>query len=262
VGVASIVVVAGERSESLAHTLGRLADHAPDGTQLIVAAEDVSAERAERLAALDAVDPGAPGVVTEVVWLTAGLGHATALNSGVRRAMASVVIVLDASLEPSGDFITPLVRALDDPGIGVAGAFGLRSGDLRHFEPAPAGDVDTIDGCLIAFRRDDYAARGPLDEKFRLDPHLDTWWSLVLRDEGEDSEPRRAVAIALPVGGHEGRDHAGPAGTVGPAGPVGPAGALRDRQTKRNFYRVIERFGARRDLLLAPAGTKRRRSGK
>jgi len=37
----------------------------------------------------------------------------------------------------------------------------VTSADLRHFEAAPAGDVDAIEGYCLAFRRDDFAARGP-----------------------------------------------------------------------------------------------------
>ena len=177
------------------------------------------------------------------------LGRAVALNAAIRRALADVVIVLDASLEPSGDFITPLVRALDDPAVGVAGAFGLRSVDLRHFDAAPAGDVDAIDESLQAFRRSDYVERGPFDEKFRLARYLDIWWSLVLRDQGEGRDPRRALAIDLPIAGREPRDQ------------EASGAAERDRLTKRNFYRLIDRFGARRDLLLASASASRGGSG-
>ena len=41
--------------------------------------------------------------------------------------------------------------------------------------------------------------RGPLDERFRFYRNLDIWWSLVLRDQGEDAPPRRAVRIADPA---------------------------------------------------------------
>ena len=72
-------------------------------------------------------------------------------------------------------------------------------GDRRErpppFDDAPAGDVDAIEGYCIAFRRADVAARGPLDEHFRFYRNLDIWWSLVLRDEGEGTAPRRAVAV-------------------------------------------------------------------
>lgn len=250
IGVASIVLRPGARPEDLSHVPGLVAGHAPDGTQLIIVAEDVSPDMAERLADLDAVDPGAPGVATEVVWLTSGLGYATALNAAIRRALAAVVIVLDASLEPSGDFVTPLVRALDDQAVGVTGAFGLRSRDLRHFDATAAGVVDAIDGRVLAFRRSDYAERGPLDEKFRLARYLDIWWSLVLRDEGEGHDPRRALALDLPIAGHESGDHE-------PGDHETSGASERDRLTKRNFYRVIDRFGGRRDLLLASAPNDR-----
>ena len=91
--------------------------------------------------------------------------------------------------------MTPLARALDDATVAVAGGWGITSTDLRKFEDAPAGDVDAIEGYLTAFRRADAAARGPLDERFRFYRNLDIWWSLVLRDEGEDEPPRRAVSL-------------------------------------------------------------------
>ena len=69
-----------------------------------------------------------------------------------------VVILLDTSVEPTGDIVTPLVRALDDPTVAVAGGWGIVSADLRHFEEAPAGDVDAIEGYCQAFRRADYAS--------------------------------------------------------------------------------------------------------
>ena len=98
-------------------------------------------------------------------------------------------------MEPTGDLVTPLVHALDDPTVAVTGGWGIVSTDLRKFEDAPAGDVDAIEGYVMAFRRADCAARGPLDERFRYYRNLDIWWSLVLRDEGEGSPPRRAVSL-------------------------------------------------------------------
>ena len=112
---------------------------------------------------------------------------------GMRRATAPVAVLMDTSVEPTGDVVTPLVQALDDPSVAVVGGWGITSADLRKFEDAPAGEVDAIEGYLLAFRRADYAARGPLDERFRFYRNLDIWWSLVLRDEGEGSAPRRAV---------------------------------------------------------------------
>jgi hypothetical protein len=175
-----------------------------------------------------------------VIWTSERLGHAAATNAGLRRASAPVAILLDTSLEPVGDVVTPLVRALDDPTVAVTGAWGIVSADLRRFEDGPAGDVDAIEGYCQAFRREDVAARGPLDERFRFYRNLDIWWSLVLRDEGEANRPRRALRLAdLPFVRHEHRGYA--------SLPPGE----RDRLGRRNFYRVMDRFGSRQDLLLA-----------
>ena len=111
------------------------------------------------------------------------------LNAGLRRASGPIVILLDTSVEPEGDVVTPLVDALRDPTVGVVGRWGIVSTDLRKFEDAPAGDVDAIEGYVQAFRRADFAERGPLDERFRFYRNLDIWWSLVLRDEGERTRP-------------------------------------------------------------------------
>ena len=119
------------------------------------------------------------------MWTSERLGHAAATNIGIRRVEAPVVILLDTSLEPTGDFVTPLVRALDDEPVAVAGGWGITSTDLRTFEDAPAGEVDAIEGYVQAFRRSDAAAFGPLDERFRFYRNLDIWWSLVLRDGAE-----------------------------------------------------------------------------
>ncbi|MEO7118947.1 MAG: glycosyltransferase, partial [Candidatus Limnocylindrales bacterium] len=226
-GAATVVVVATDWPADVDRAVAGILADAPEGTSVVVVANDSA----------DGYDPPAD---TEVVWTSARLGHATAINAGIRRATAPVVVLLDASVEPTGDFVTPLVAALAAEGVAVAGAFGVTSGDLRTFAEAPAGDVDAIEGYCLAFRRGDFVTRGPLDEHFRFYRNLDLWWSLVLRDEGEGGPPRRAVAIDLPLVRHEHREW-----TQTPE-------EERSRLSKRNFYRIIDRFGRRYDLLLAP----------
>ncbi|HET7727194.1 MAG TPA: glycosyltransferase [Candidatus Limnocylindrales bacterium] len=254
VGVASVVLVATDWIEDVVRAVGALAGQVPDGTQVIVVANDPTdgdgpIDALSALETLDRRDPGAPGVVTELVRTSARLGHAAALNVGVRRASAPVVVLVDPSVEATGDVITPLVRTLDDPTVAVAGPFGIVSSDLRRFEEAPEGvvDVDAIEGYALAFRRADYVERGPFDEHFTFYRNLDIWWSLVLRDEGEGERPRRAVRVpGLPVRRHEHR-----------AWAVTPE-AERDRLSKKNFYRVLKRFATRGDLLVSGPGSPRR----
>jgi cysteinyl-tRNA synthetase len=234
-GLATIVLVATDWPADLERALTGLRAHAPAGISVVVVADDPSPEQAAALEALETLGAG-----PDVVWTSDRLGQGAVLNIGIRRARAPVVVVLDTSIEPTGDFVTPLVEALTDPSVAVAGAFGITSSNLRQFQDAAPGDVDAIEGYVLAFRRADAADRGPLDERFRFYRNLDIWWSLVLRDEGEGNPPRRAVALGdLPLQRHEHR------------GWSSLPDDERDRQSKRNFYRIIDRFGSRRDLLVA-----------
>jgi hypothetical protein len=239
IGLATAVFVAEDWPEDLARLMASLTEHGPDGLQVVVVANGPSSEQDAALATLDVVDPGAPGIETEVVWTSARLGHAAALNAGIRRAAAEVIVLFDTSVELTGDMITPLVRWLDDESVALVGPFGIVSNDLRRFQEAEPGDVDAIEGYCQAFRRSDYLARGPLDEHFRFYRNLDIWWSLVLRDEGPERPPRRAVAPAeVPLERHEHR------------GWTSLPDDERDRLSKRNFYRILDRFRDRRDLLV------------
>jgi len=247
IGLATVVLIATDWPEDLSRALAGLRAGSSAGTSVVIVADGPSAEQEAALDALEQAEGEAAGsgpvaVPVEIVWTSERLGHAAATNIGLRRAGAPVVILLDTSVEPTGDVVTPLVHALDDTNVAVAGGWGIVSSDLRKFEDAPAGDVDAIEGYLVAFRRADAAERGPLDERFRFYRNLDIWWSLVLRDSGEDAPPRRAVSLdGMPAVRHEHRGY-----TSLPADE-------RDRQSKRNFYRIIDRFGWRRDLLTKEA---------
>lgn len=234
-GPATVVLIATDRAAELERTLAGLRAWAPAGTGIVIVTDGPTAEMAALLDGLPPADD------LDVVWTDARLGPAATANIGIRRARAAVVIQLDAGLEPTGDVVTPLVHALDDPTIAVVGGWGSTSDDVRRFVPAPVGDVDVIDPGCLAFRRADAVARGPLDEHFRSAGPLATWWSLVLRDAGEEAAPRRAVRIAdLPLDGE-------PAHTQGDAPSADPEVA---RAIKRDRYRIIDRFGWRRDLLI------------
>jgi hypothetical protein len=238
-GLATVVLLATDWPADVDRALTGLGAHAPDGTDAVIVANGPSDDQESALTDLETTDGGEGRLATEVVWTSERLGHAAALNAGIRRAGASVVVLLDPSVEPTGDLVTPLVRTLDDPMVAVAGPWGVRSVDLRHFEEAEPGEVDAIEAYALAFRREDYVVRGPLDERFRFYRNLDLWWSLVLRDEGEGSIPRRALRVPdAPAVRHEHR------------GWESLEPAERDRLSKRNFYRILDRFGARRDLLV------------
>jgi len=244
-GIATVILVATDWPSDLARAQRSLLRHAPSGTQVVIVANAPSDEQTAALEAIDDRDAAAAGLTTEIVRTAVRLGHAAALNAGIRRAAARVVMVLDTSVEPEGDLVSALAAALEDDTVAIAGAFGVVSDDLRSFADAAPGtvDVDAIEGYAMAFRRTDYVARGPLDEHFVFYRNLDIWWSLVLRDQGEhdpdDAPPRRAVRVtSVQVVRHEQREWGGM-----------PAGQ-RDRLSKKNYYRVLKRFASRRDLLV------------
>jgi hypothetical protein len=242
-GLATVVLVATDWPTDLERTLGAIGSHRPAGLQIVVVADGPSQE--QEIALLATSSPigqtAPPAGGPEIVWTSGRLGHAAALNAGIRRALAPVVILMDTSVEVRGDAATLLARVLDDPTVGVAGPWGFRSPDLRRFEEVAAGPADAIGGYCQAFRREDAISRGPLDEHFRFYRNLDIWWSLVLRDEGDGRPPRRAVVVPdLPLVRHEHR------------GWTSLPESERDRLSKRNFYRILDRFGSRTDLLVDP----------
>ena len=246
-GVATIVLTVELGDPSAVDAVTAAARHLPDGVDLVVVGDGIGDGTAGGIHAALGDSPIARGG-HELVRLSQPLGRATALNAGIRRAAGPVVVVLDTSIQPTGDIVSPLAAALDDPGVAVAGPFGLATDDLRRFEEVvPVGDdgveVAAIEGYCMAFRRADAIEHGPLDEGFRFYRNLDIWWSLALRDAGEDGPPRRALAVPdLPLVRSE------------PWAWTSTAAAERDRLSKRNFYRVLDSFRDRLDLAIPAPG--------
>jgi GT2 family glycosyltransferase len=170
-----------------------------------------------------------------VVTLDPPLGFATAVNAGIDAAAGEVIVLFDSGVELTGDAITPLLEALAEPSVAVAGPFGLRAkGTLKEFEEDLGPEVDAIEGYCLAFRRADAQAVQGFDPKFKFYRIADIEFSFRLRDRGG-----RAVAIpGLPVRKHEHR--------------LWEAASIedRDRLSRRNLYRFLDRWGQRKDLLV------------
>jgi GT2 family glycosyltransferase len=170
-----------------------------------------------------------------LITLDPPVGFATAVNAGIDAAAGGVIVLFDPGVELTGDAITPLLDALKDSTVVVAGPYGLRGkGTLKEFEEDSGPEVDAIEGYCMAFRRSDAEAVHGFDPKFRFYRIADIEFSFRLRDRGG-----RAVAVAgLPVTKHEHR--------LWEATPPDE----RDRLSKRNFYRFLDRWGKRADLLV------------
>jgi Glycosyl transferase family 2 len=179
--------------------------------------------------------PEAWGADVDVVWLEEGTGWGAARNAGLKRTRGRTVVVVDGSVEPAGDVFGPLESALDDPEVGVCGPFGIVTRDLRQFDEAHSGDVDAIEGYLMAFRRETLLAAGFFDEKFRWYRTADIEYSFRVKDLD-----RRATVVDVPVKKHEHRMW------------FETTPEDRARWSKRNFYRFLDRFRDRWDLLVDP----------
>jgi hypothetical protein len=180
-------------------------------------------------------EPSSYGEEVEVLPLEAGTGWGAALNAGLKRSRGRSVLVMDGSVEPTGDLFAPLEAALEDPSVGVCGPFGISTEDLREFHESDGPEVDAIEGYLMAFRRDVIRDVGWFDERFRWYRTADIDYSFRIKDAG-----LRALRVDAPVVRHEHRMYH--------ATPV----AERDRLSKRNYYRFLERFRDRYDLLVRP----------
>jgi len=171
----------------------------------------------------------------EVVWLQDETGWASARNAGLSRSLAPIVFAVDASIESTGDVFSPIETALKDPTAGVVGPFGIVTHDLREFDEVPdEGPCDAVEGYLMAFRREVLTDVGGFDEKFRWYRTADIEWSFRVKEAGLGCS-----VVPLPVTKHEHRAWA----------------AASDKQrtswSKRNFYRFLDRYRDRWDLVLS-----------
>jgi hypothetical protein len=276
----TVAIVASEAPDRVSRLLTALRAHAPNGTQVVLVANDPSDSQAA------ALEPGTPdrapvgGSVPEVLRTSTRLGFAAALNVALRRSAGEVVILADGSAWPTGDAFSPLTAALADPAIAAVGGFGLVAPEAGPPRPnaleRPDGsfavpDVAALEAGWLAFRRSDYRELGPLDEHFVSPAWLDVWWTLRLRVGAEaEGEPEADEADI----GAEDRAEPSLGGPPTPAtspetadspelAPARRAVRLelplaredapwppdRTRLNRRNMYRVLDRFGWRDDLV-------------
>jgi hypothetical protein len=172
----------------------------------------------------------------EVIGVAPQSGWATARNAGLRRAAGEILILLDGSIEVIGD-PSALRRALEDPTVGITGPFGIVSDDLHDFHDSEGPEVDAVEGYLMAFRRELVVDGLRFDEKFRFYRSADIELSFQIKAMG-----LRATVTPIAVTRHEHRMWSQ------------TSEAERNRLSKRNFYRFLDRWRGRTDLLVSRGG--------
>ncbi len=169
-----------------------------------------------------------------VLHTTRKMGTAEARNISLRQSRGRYILLLDTNLEVTGDIFTPLAQTLSNSSIGLTGLRGLRTNDLRHFEESQEPEVEAVDGTCIAFRRKLLRQAGLFDDRYRVPTYMDIDFSFAIRDNGVQA----VLTPDLPLTNHP----ATPNTTLSPSEQA--------RLNKRNFYRFLEKWGDRDDLLL------------
>jgi hypothetical protein len=226
---ASIQVVAEDHPHDLARFLAGLGAHPPS-----VESELAIIANAPSFALEPLIESAGMADEPRIVATDGRLGWADARTLGLQRSRGEVTILVDTSLEPTGDFVAPLLAAFEDPTVGIAGGWGVTSEDAREFVEAPPGEVDAVEGYCLAVRREALRAVGGFDRRFRWYRNADLDFSFAVRDAGW-----RAIRTEpLPLVRHEHRGYA--------ALPDDE----RERLSRRNFYRFLDHWRDRPDLLL------------
>jgi len=226
----SVQLAAEDHPEDLVRCLRGLAEHPPVMPWELLVVANAPAEPVE-----DALDAVTLDVEPVVLRSDERLGWADARTLGLRHSRGEVAILLDTSLEPTGDLVGPLLEAFDDPTVGIAGGWGVTSVDGHEFEEAPSGEVDADAAYALAIRREALRAVRGFDRRYRFYRNADLDLSFAVRDAGW-----RAVRTEpLPALMHEHR------------GWTELPDDERDRLSRRNFYRFLDRWGRRPDLLVA-----------
>ena len=164
------------------------------------------------------------------------LGDAQAKNIGLKQSRGRIVVMLDTSVEVTGDLFSPIQDWLTDPTVGVVGPWGVRTHDLHHFhQEVDSGEADAMQGYCFAFRRDLLNGVGLMRECFRFYRNLDLDFSFQFRSLGY----RIMADGTLPLIRHEHRQWS----ILGEE--------ERDQLSRRNFRHFFKRWGSRQDLLVA-----------
>ena len=229
----SIGVVAGEYADDVARCIESAVRWAGDRSFEVVVVDnghlDSVGRRLERMASQDSR--------IRVIHTDHVLGEAAAKNIVLKRCRGETVVMLDTSVEVVGDIFGRIDEMLGDERVGVVGPYGLRSADLHHFHDGEgeAGRMDAMQAYCFAFRRERLRDVGLMRESFRFYRNLDLDYSFQFKDGGYEivSDPELRVVRHT----HRAWSELGE--------------QERDELSRKNYGRFLDRWGDRRDLLVA-----------
>lgn len=123
------------------------------------------------------------------------MGEGASRNVALRQALGAVVLIMDTSVEFTGDVLSPLIATLGQGQVGLTGLKGLVTSNCQEFEEAKGPEVHAVALYCLAFPRSILREVGWMDERFRFYRHLDLDFSFRIRSLGY----RAVITAELPV---------------------------------------------------------------
>ena len=165
------------------------------------------------------------------------LGDGAAKNILIKKSSGKIFILLDTSVEITGEFLNQINLILSDTSIGIAGFAGLKTSDLNHFHDGDgeSGEMDAMQGYCFAFRRDDVSQVGLMRESFRFYRNLDIDYSFQFKEKGYKIFADHNLPMVL----HEHR------------GWTSLVESERDELSRKNYGRFLKKWRNRSDLLIS-----------
>jgi hypothetical protein len=228
--VSVVAHVAGWPEDVARATRSLAAHHRHLGYEVLLVSDGAGQATGRALEDLAAEDPH-----LQVLHLDPAIGFGASVNLAMGQALGRVLVWLDPHVEATGDLLGPLLAALDQPGTGLAGGWGVTTTTMLEFEADDGPEVDAIEGYLLAVPRA-LAARVRVDPKDRYYRNADLDYSFAVRALGSPG-PLRAVRVEVPATRHR---HRG----FHEADPT-----ERDRASRKNYDRFLGRWKGRTDLL-------------
>jgi GT2 family glycosyltransferase len=224
--VSVVVHVAGWPEDVARATRALAAHHGHLGYEVLLVADGAGEATGRDLEDLAREDPR-----VRVLHLDPAAGFGAAMNLAMGQAQGRVLVWLDPHVEATGDLLSPLLAALDQPGAGLAGGWGVTTTSMLEFEADDGPEVDAIEGYLLAVPRA-LAARVRVDPKDRYYRNADLDYCFAVRALGYG-----ALRVEVPATRHRHRGYH----------DTDPQ--ERDRASRKNYDRFLGRWKGRTDLL-------------